>query len=264
MPVCITGMHRSGTSLVANLLRLCGLYLGEEDDLLPATVDNTEGYWENRKFMLLNDEILRALGGAWDFPPAPALDGWPYDEKSNALRLKAEVLLDEFANREPWGWKDPRNCLTLPFWSRLIGMTIPFWYGSGAKLRVVLCVRHPSEVSRSLRRRQYVPSSAGLPLWRIYNERVLNVTLPEDRIVTHYEGYFHDPRLELRRVLGFLEMPASDEVIERAVVVVSDKLRHYRNRADDLSDEAIDTEVLNLYRDLCEEAHYLEPLGVSI
>lgn len=68
MAVCITGMHRSGTSLVTNLLRLCGLYLGDEQDLMPATPDNQRGYWENRKFSDLNDEILAALGGTWDLP----------------------------------------------------------------------------------------------------------------------------------------------------------------------------------------------------
>src|SRR5258708_4760869 len=111
MPVCITGMHRSGTSLVANLLRQCGLYLGEEDDLIPATADNQQGYWENRRFLALNDDILKELGGSWDFPPlAPA--GWHDDERLNPLRVKAEILVDQFRDHQPWGWKDPRNSLT--------------------------------------------------------------------------------------------------------------------------------------------------------
>ena len=65
MPICITGMHRFGTSLVANLLYSCGLYMGEAEDMMPATVDNPKGYWENRKFIDLNDEILRELDGNW-------------------------------------------------------------------------------------------------------------------------------------------------------------------------------------------------------
>ena len=35
MPLCVTGMHRSGTSMVARLLNVCGLDLGPEADLLP-------------------------------------------------------------------------------------------------------------------------------------------------------------------------------------------------------------------------------------
>src|SRR6266702_718721 len=36
MAVCISGMHRSGTSMVANLLRQCGLCLGDAAELIPA------------------------------------------------------------------------------------------------------------------------------------------------------------------------------------------------------------------------------------
>lgn len=46
MPVCILGMHRSGTSMVARLLHHCGLALGEPDALLgahAAAVDNPRG-----------------------------------------------------------------------------------------------------------------------------------------------------------------------------------------------------------------------------
>jgi hypothetical protein len=50
MHVCIGGMHRSGTSMVANLLRLCGLHLGAETDMVPAALDNPGGVLGERKF----------------------------------------------------------------------------------------------------------------------------------------------------------------------------------------------------------------------
>lgn len=43
-PVCVTGMHRSGTSLVARLLHECGFHLGREDELLAPNPANVEGY----------------------------------------------------------------------------------------------------------------------------------------------------------------------------------------------------------------------------
>src|SRR5262249_23640698 len=67
--VCIAGMHRSGTSMVARLLNLCGLYLGEDEDLMPSAADNPEGFWENLHFVDLNEKILSALQGGWDMPP---------------------------------------------------------------------------------------------------------------------------------------------------------------------------------------------------
>jgi len=68
MPICIAGMHRSGTSMVARLLRDCGLYLGPEEEL-GFDVRNGEPHWENVRFVELNDEILNRLGGSWHNPP---------------------------------------------------------------------------------------------------------------------------------------------------------------------------------------------------
>ena len=66
LPICIAGMHRSGTSMVARLLNLCGLYLGPESELSPPAPDNPEGYWENKHFVGINDRILAHLDAGWD------------------------------------------------------------------------------------------------------------------------------------------------------------------------------------------------------
>ena len=57
MPVTVVGMHRSGTSMVTALLHHAGLYLGSEDDLMPATPDNQDGFWESMRFVELNDQL---------------------------------------------------------------------------------------------------------------------------------------------------------------------------------------------------------------
>jgi len=248
MPVCITGMHRSGTSLVTNLLRLCGLYLGKEADLLPATVDNQAGYWESRSIMLLNDAILRQLGGAWDSPP-PLGVSWAHESRFRSLRQQAETLLREFTGREPWGWKDPRNCLTLPFWQDLDRIKTP----RGSKLRVVLCLRDPLEVFESLRDRRFTPSSSGLDLWLTYNRSILNSTRVEDRIITHYDAYFRNAAAELRRVLNFLEIAAPDDLVERSISAVSQELRH-KNSSGAPKNANLTAEMVNLYNAMCEEA----------
>src|SRR4051794_39777592 len=61
MPICITGMHRSGTSLVAQLLGVCGVDLGPEGEFFPANEFNADGYWENTRFTELGDAVLETL-----------------------------------------------------------------------------------------------------------------------------------------------------------------------------------------------------------
>lgn len=251
MPVCIAGMHRSGTSMLAHILHLSGLYLGPEEVLRPSNLDNQDGFWEHLGFNEINDELLAQFGGAWDSPPLMP-EGWVGKDEHQPLRDRAEALVSEFSGREPWGWKDPRNSLTLPFWFELV-----------PDLKLVVCLRNPFEVDRSLRVRAHWPRPFGLRLWRLYNQAILDASHPEDRIVTHYDAYFREPRAELRRVLGFLGLPAPEEVIERGCSAIAPGLRHNSPRASQLSDGEANhsSEGYRLYMRMCDEANFSRSHG---
>ncbi len=242
MPVCITGMHRSGTSMVTKLLHESGLYLGPESDLIPPGPGNPEGFWENRRFVQINSRILKALHGAWDYPP-PIPEDWS-GEPLDSLRVQAETVLADFGGREPWGWKDPRNCLTLPFWRQVLGPA-----------RVVLIVRNPLETAESLRKRNGFSYALGLALWHTYYQRICDVMPPAERIVTHYDVYFRDPGAELRRVLTFLDMPVAEDIVAAASATLVDDARHYRLTTQDLRRAGAAPELIDLYRQLCLEAN---------
>ncbi len=243
MPVCIAGMHRSGTSMITKLLNESGLYLGLESDLIPPGPGNPEGFWENRRFVRINSRILRELGGGWDYPP-PIPDDWN-DARLAPLREKAEPVVADFADHEPWGWKDPRNCLTLPFWQPML-----------TSARVVVVVRNPLEVAESLRKRNGFSYALGLALWHTYYQRLCDAAAPAERIVTHYDVYFRDPGRELRRVLTFLNMPVDEEVVTRASATLVDEARHFRLSTVNLRRAGADTELIDFYRDLCIEANW--------
>lgn len=226
--------------MVARLLHLCGLYLGHESEFSATGADNEEGYWENVNFVRMNDNILVHMDAGWDLPPDVSR-GWKLNPEVISLQSEAAGLIERFTGREPWGWKDPRNSLTMPFWSGLL-----------PNLKVVICVRSPLEVAQSLSARNFSSIAFGLKLWLAYNQRILCTVPAEDIVVTHYDAYFYDPRAELRRVLGLLELPASEKHIEQACSTISGSLRHHRAPADASSD--IPSEVLQCYLDLCARA----------
>lgn len=242
MPVSILGMHRSGTSMVALLLAECGLYLGPEDDLMLPAPDNPAGFGENLRFVELNEQLLAEVGGDWDCVPE-ARPGWLESNSATELQAHAEELVHEFAGLEPWGWKDPRNSITLPFWERITG-----------PIEVVVCVRDPLEVALSLRRRNGATIGSGLTLWLDYNERILATTNADSRIVTHYDAYFRSPRSELERVAAFINLPADAATLARAAGRAQSSLRSYRLRRPYLLRDDVSTPVAELYRTLCAEA----------
>jgi hypothetical protein len=238
-------MHRSGTSMVTKLLFDAGLYLGDEADLIPPGPANPEGFWENRRFVRINANILARLHGGWDYPPGvPAT--WS-DGDLAPLRNEAERVIADFAGREPWGWKDPRNSLTLPFWQSL-----------APGVRVLIVLRNPIEVAESLRSRNGFSFPLGLSLWNAYYQRVCAAAAPQDRLVTHYDAYFQEPRDELRRILALLEMPMDAAGIETACAALVTELRHHRKSVRHLERAEVPAETIALYGALCAESQWQE------
>jgi GT2 family glycosyltransferase/glycosyltransferase involved in cell wall biosynthesis len=228
--------------MVTRLLNLCGLYLGEDSDLKGVGPDNPDGFWENWQFLNLNEEILRKLGRGWDLPFNVAA-GWELQPQMTPLRDTASTLIQQFKYSEPWGWKDPRNSLTLPFWKSLL-----------TKLRVVVCLRNPIEVARSLQTRASSSMRFGFDLWLSYYKEIIATTSPQERIITHYSSYFLDCPAELRRILRFLEIELPDDAIERACAASKGSLRHHTSTVQELFKTDVPAEVVKLYRGLGTQA----------
>lgn len=110
----ITGMHRSGTSLITQWLHKCGLHLGEQ--FLGAGIGNTDGHFEDLDFVEAHRQILLKLSGSGDGTiekPICSIGA----EQENALRT---LVQEKQAAQAQWGWKDPRTCLFLRTYRELI------------------------------------------------------------------------------------------------------------------------------------------------
>ncbi len=225
--------------MLTRLLHACGLYLGPKDELMPAQADNPDGFWEHLGFVALNDELLNELGGAWDLPPKQ--DENFAQASLDPLRMKARLLIERFNSAGPWGWKDPRNSLTLPFWQNLL-----------PGMKTLIMVRNPLEVAHSMKERNRNSYSFGLRLWEIYNRRVIETANEENRLVTHYDLFFENAETELRRIANFIGLP--DAAVSKAAALVKRRRRHTHFTVEHLIDARVDPEVIELYRALNAEA----------
>ncbi|HEU0274441.1 MAG TPA: glycosyltransferase [Candidatus Udaeobacter sp.] len=237
--ICIAGAHRSGTSMLTRLLHTCGLYLGPKSELMPPQADNPEGFWEHLGFVAVNDELLNALGGAWDLPPKSDEDF--SDSRLDPLRMKARMLIERFNSANLWGWKDPRNSLTLAFWQELL-----------PKLKTLIIVRNPLEAAHSMRERNGTSYSLGLRLWEIYNRRLIEAAEKHNYFITHYDLFFEDPKAELRRIVEFAGLP--DKEIARAAALVRTRRRHTHFAVEHLIDARVAPEIIEFYRALIAES----------
>jgi hypothetical protein len=225
--VVIIGMHRSGTSAVANAVARLGFALPDETDLITPGPYNERGYWESRRFVTYNDRILRYLGGTWSSPPKPPL-GWEDSKSTELVELRSgarDFSLREFT--EPhMVLKDPRLCLVLPLWRQVFDRP-PV---------AVMVLRDPLEVARSLVRRNDFPISFGLALWRRYVQQSVVAVEGLPVFVADYQSILRDPRTFIGELCDFLadeelERSAHDR-IDAAVDAFEPELRHYRSDAE--------------------------------
>ncbi|MEM7165652.1 MAG: sulfotransferase [Planctomycetota bacterium] len=193
-PLIITGMHRSGTSLLANLLQEAGVAMGQV--LEAASSFNPKGHFEDRDFMELHREALGGGDGELLYT-ATAEQELTLTEP---LQQRAREYVQQRADLPLWGFKDPRTTLFLNDWRQLL-----------PEARFVFVYRSPEFVVNSLRRRRdpplFVRAANGnetflwrraADMWVSYNQRVLRflaehpqrcVLLCADSLATDFEPF---------------------------------------------------------------------------
>ena len=252
-PVILLGMHRSGTSLVAELLDALGLFQGHE----------LQEDHESTYFLDLNDTLLRRIGAAWD-NPAPARG---FLEDQAALDLTARCLGAELTSKglkrflglrrylkarsldrfeQPWGWKDPRTVFALPAWLALFpAAKLVYIVRNGIDVAASLRVRERRELARradelgrkvkqlnkhSVLERAGFKGSArcltlagGFGLWAEYvaeAERHL-AAVPNERVVVNYEQFLADPAGQLPALAAFCGLTPTDADVAKVVGAVN-------------------------------------------
>lgn len=200
--VCISGMERSGTSMVSRIVNLLGVYLGGLDDLIMETEYNQKGCWEHKTLLEISDSILARFGGDThnrpDFP-----DGWVNDPRIVELEAQARsMIVNEFAGHGAWGWKDTRCSLIMPFWQRLL-----------PDMEYVICIRNPADVAKSVVTRKWVSSfTEAYYIWYMYTSSIIRYTSGRRRVFVFYEDFMGKDSM---RAVGRLAEFLGPEYVER-------------------------------------------------
>ena len=207
MQVFVLGMHRSGTSALARVLNLMGLYFGGENVGTGRSAENVKGFWERRDVRDLNDAILTAAGCDWDVVSGLDLDALPSDTRAGYVAAAGDIVLNLDAHR-PWFIKEPRLSVLFPVWRE--ALETPF---------AIHIHRNPLEVARSLQGRNGIPIQTGLALWEYYNLRALEATDGLPRHFIAYEDLMARPAATVQSLHGFLSdrgydlrVPPADEL----------------------------------------------------
>ncbi|MFT4614927.1 MAG: hypothetical protein ACI9NT_002079 [Bacteroidia bacterium] len=212
----VVGMHRSGTSALCAALHACGATFG--DDLLrPMRNVNEQGFWESAAVVDTNDRLLALAGSSWYSVQSSILQvdwaGTAYDGERDIARslLQAGIGAGRLEVI-----KDPRLCLTLPFWIELC---------KEIEVQASVCTmwREPREICQSLEQRDGFPPGHCMRLLQTYSRGMASAAASQVLSAT-YDALLSQP-LEL---LNSLSQCLPLQVDEQKVTDALDQdLRHY-------------------------------------
>jgi len=182
--ICVTGMHRSGTSLVAMWLNSCGIKF-KKDQLIAAGKSNKKGHFEDKRLVKLHHLIVK--------DHVPRSKGWivtkdvEFTFSKEHKDMARMIVMSYEPSYDIWGWKDPRMSLVLKSWKELI-----------PDLKVIMVWRSADAVVHSLIKRSHGTSQKGVKLnlleaiqsWKVYNKKILEFCslFPNDTLLIplHY------------------------------------------------------------------------------
>lgn len=255
-PVIIIGMSRSGTSMLTRMLDELGLFVGSN------LTNNHEAIF----FRKLNDWLLTQCSGGLENPGTIRYlltDGEARTLYAEFIRFtmgtpdvisflglrkyiefRTPIKLDI-----PWGWKDPRNTFTLPFWLDIF-----------PHAKVIHIIRHPLDIVNSLKMRRrrglsrlsdryakfkslywyylarkFIGTNKvfvdlrgasleeGLLMWEEYIKEARGHVsgLKERAVEIKYEDFLEDPATILNQLVDFCGLDAGSLEIEKSAAKVN-------------------------------------------
>ena len=215
--IIVTGMHRSGTSLAALVLRELGADFGPADRLYDADRWNANGYLERVDAVDLNSRMItgharttsrvaavRSQLGYLRMPSAASVAA-----RAQQLESERQVLAGSL---DGLFVKDPRFCITLRQWTE-------------RQAGLIVALRHPSASVASLRKRNRLPEALGHRFWRWHMEQVLPFLGPETLVIRQdrLTGPDHADEVDrirswMSEVAGVAATPMANDVIDTSLV----------------------------------------------
>ena len=215
----------------------------------------SQGFWEDRDILRINEALLAALQSTYD--RVGLLDPDERTPVIDALESEARrILTQKFTRVDFFAIKDPRLARLLPFWQRVF---------AAADLAVdyVIALRNPLSVVDSLAKRDGFDRVKSALLWQEHELAAVYYTHGKRRVVVDYDQLLDDPETAFRRIAAYLGVGCVhlDALRDYEANFLDTGLRHTRyTRSDVLDAPDLPQGVRDLYFILADCAEDLRGL----
>lgn len=185
----VLGMHKSGTTLVAEILHKSGIPMIGDQDGDPSYDKGVK--YERVSTANLNKGILNSGDvESFNMRHSESLD------LSDKQRNRMIEIIREYQSRgNDWGFKDPRTCLTYELWNSYL-----------PEHKLIAIYRHPTQVWLHYRSWRYIFHTwRVLRTWTLYNLKIMTILENTNRsyLVLDYESLMSDQD-ELEKLRQFV------------------------------------------------------------
>ena len=216
--IVVIGMHRSGTSMAANIVHALGANMGDRH--FNVSPENAKGHWERPMVVGFNDRIFSYFNRDWGQSShiLTLPEHWLGAPFIKGLRREAaQWLSDEMKKVALYGFKDPRTSLLLKFWEQVFDDV-------GASPHYIFCARSPAQVARSLAKRDGMEKVQAECRWMNYNVEAIRAIGSSPVCILPYERWFDDPESNTNNLLNFLRLPEPSPMV--LYNIIDTELRH--------------------------------------
>ena len=180
----VLGMHKSGTTLISQILHKSGIVMGVFDE----AVDYDSGnQYERKEALEINMEMLKKNYKDFSLDVTDPIEKADYIVKEKIIKL-----IKHFDKRhKKWGFKDPRTCLTYDVWKQ----SLP-------EHKLIIVYRSPVEIwfhyTQNIHRWRFVKllrqGVKALRAWYVYNSQIIKImrATPYNSIAFNYRDFMND------------------------------------------------------------------------
>jgi hypothetical protein len=227
--VMVLGMHRSGTSLCAHVLSALGIDMTEEVDPQPS---NPKGQWERLEIVRQHDAVLQLFNRGYltPFHDLQLPTAWWAEPRVRAIQREiVDFLGQRLRGTAAFGFKDPRTARLLPMWHQILR-------DLGVQPKVILCLRNPAHVARSLNLRDGLDLDLGEYRWLNYMIEIFRNLRNYEPCAVNYEDWFDATADNSGKLVDFLGLELHQSASDLGLTVaeiVDHELRHQRDDTEE-------------------------------
>ncbi len=191
--------------------------------------------FEALHFLSINQRAMWEAGADWYKPIRPPDECFEHHSIHELFKIHFRIhgnrkyLFHKLLNK-PWGWKDPRNTFTLPYWLQRF-----------PKAKVIHLIRHGWDVALSLQNRNTIPGEvhhpelddpmAGFALWNMYMSQAMSYTFA-DILHIRYEDLIQHKKEQINQLESFLNVKINPQLS-----AIAKQTQRTRKRYPDIIDQ---------------------------